>query len=128
MNGLYFALCGGKEYRQPRHQPSQIQVIEKPGEKPYLMYKEDISKNHQGGLNSRKCPKLSFIMLIWKIQRDVLFGSLNSTTVFVHLTAHQTLFTYNHYKSQLCSSGISLDHFVMLHLRKLLEGCVKRLG
>jgi len=54
MNGLYFALRGGKEHRQLRHQPSQITLVEKPGEKPYLLYNEDVSKNHPGGLKDRK--------------------------------------------------------------------------
>ena len=36
MNGLYFALRSGIEHRQLRHHPCQIQVIENPGERPYL--------------------------------------------------------------------------------------------
>ena len=59
MNGLYFALHGGKEHRQLCHHPSQIQLVEKPGERAYLVYREDISKNHQGGLKNRKIkPKI----------------------------------------------------------------------
>ena len=54
MNGLYFALRSGIEHRQLRHHPCQIQVIENPGERPYLQYTEDISKNHPGGLKGRK--------------------------------------------------------------------------
>ena len=53
MNGLYFALRGGKEHRDLRYNPSQIQLIEKPGERPYLLHTEDISKNHPGGLRGR---------------------------------------------------------------------------
>ena len=59
MNGLYFALRGGSEHRNLRHKPSQIQLIEKPGERPYLLYTEDVSKNHPGGLKGRKIkPKI----------------------------------------------------------------------
>ena len=50
MNGLYFALRGGKEHQNLRHEPSQIQLVEKLGERPYLLYREDVSKNHPGGL------------------------------------------------------------------------------
>ena len=32
----------------------QIQVVENEGERPYLLYTEDISKNHPGGLKGRK--------------------------------------------------------------------------
>ena len=61
MNGLYFALRGGKEHRILRHKPSQIQLIEKHGERPYLMYTEDLSKNHPGGLKGRKIkPKVVY--------------------------------------------------------------------
>ena len=61
MNGLYFALRGGKEHRNLRHKPSQIHLIEKPGERPYLMYVEDVSKNHPGGLKGRKIkPKIVY--------------------------------------------------------------------
>ena len=45
VNGLYFALRSGEEHRQLRHDPCQ-----KPGERAYLIYKENISKNHPGWL------------------------------------------------------------------------------
>ena len=54
MNGLYFALRSGVEHRQLRHYPSQIQLIENPGERAYLIYREDTSKNHPGGLKGCK--------------------------------------------------------------------------
>jgi hypothetical protein len=54
MAGLYFALRSGDEHRQLRHSPCQIQLIEKPGERPYLLYTEDRSKNNPGGLKGRK--------------------------------------------------------------------------
>ena len=50
MNGIYFALRGGKEHRDLRYEPCQIQLVEKPGERSYLKYTEDVSKNHPGGL------------------------------------------------------------------------------
>ena len=53
-NGLYFALRSGQEHRQLRLNPCQIEVIRKPGETPFLRYKEDVSKNNPGGLKGRK--------------------------------------------------------------------------
>ena len=52
-NGIYFALRSGQEHRQLRREPCQIKVMEHPGERPYLKYTEDTSKNHPGGLRGR---------------------------------------------------------------------------
>ena len=61
MNGLYFALRGGKEHRNLRYEASQITLIEKPGDRSYLQYHEDVSKNHPGGLKGRKIkPKIVY--------------------------------------------------------------------
>ena len=38
MVGLYFAVRSGDEHRQLRYSPCQIQLIKKPGERPYLLY------------------------------------------------------------------------------------------
>ena len=52
--GLCFALRSGKEHRQLRHSPCQIELVETSGQRPYLRYTEDISKNNPGGLQGRK--------------------------------------------------------------------------
>jgi len=52
-NGYYFALRSGKEHRQLRRNPCQIQVVEHPGERAFLRYTEDVSKNRPGGLKGR---------------------------------------------------------------------------
>ena len=52
--GLNFALRSGEEHWHLRHFPSQISVVNTAGTAPYIMYCEDISKTHQGGLKSRK--------------------------------------------------------------------------
>jgi len=58
-NGFYFALRSGQEHRQLRYQPAQIKVVENPGERPYLIYREDLSKNRPGGIKGRrKKPKV----------------------------------------------------------------------
>ena len=53
-NGVCFALRSGDEHRRLRYKDSQIQIIEKPGERAHLIYTEDSSKNNQGGLKGRK--------------------------------------------------------------------------
>ena len=59
MNGMYFALRNGQEHQKLRHSPCKIQLIEKKGQIPYLLYTEDTSKNNPGGLKGRKCsPKV----------------------------------------------------------------------
>ncbi len=47
-NGLYFALRSGREHRQLRLHPCQIQLVENDGERSYLKYTEDTSKNKPG--------------------------------------------------------------------------------
>ena len=54
MIGLYFALRSGKEHRKLRFSPSQIELVEREGERPYLLYTEDESKNHPSGLKGRR--------------------------------------------------------------------------
>ena len=58
-NGFYFALRSGQEHRQLRRDTPQIELVERPGERAYLKYTEDISKNRPGGLKGRKAsPKV----------------------------------------------------------------------
>ena len=55
-NGLHeWDVCCIEKWKDP----PQIELIENPGERAYLKYSEDISKNHPGGLKGRKCnPKV----------------------------------------------------------------------
>ena len=74
--GMYFALRSDKEHRQLRHDPCQIEVVEDAGQRAYLKYTEDISKNNPGGLKGQKlkakvvihhantsCPERCFVRL-----------------------------------------------------------------
>lgn len=54
MCGVYFALRSGQEHRALRFEPSQIELVEREGERAYLKYTEDLSKNNPGGLKGRK--------------------------------------------------------------------------
>ena len=54
MCGVYFALRSGQEHRVLRFNPPQIELVERGGERAYLRYTEDTSKNNPGGLKGRK--------------------------------------------------------------------------
>lgn len=54
MHGIYFALRSGQEHRNLRFEPAQVEFVDNPGERAYLRYSEDISKNNPGGLKGRK--------------------------------------------------------------------------
>ena len=59
MNGLYFALRSGDEHRQLRFNPCEVELVERTGQQSFLLYTEDVSKNHPGGLKGRKIkPKI----------------------------------------------------------------------
>ena len=53
MNGLYFAWRSGREHRELLFDSSQISLVERDGEWPYLEYTEDDSKNRPAGLKGR---------------------------------------------------------------------------
>lgn len=52
--GMCFALRSGEEHRRLRYHPAQIELVEPVGGTPYLMYREDVSKTNQGGIQHRK--------------------------------------------------------------------------
>ena len=54
MHGVYFALRSGQEHRNLRFDPAQVELIESPGQRAYLRYTEDFSKNNPGDLKGRK--------------------------------------------------------------------------
>ena len=54
MHGIYFALRSGQEHRNLRFQPAQVELMDRPGQRAYLRYTEDISKNNPGGLKEKK--------------------------------------------------------------------------
>ena len=52
--GMSFALRSGDEHRHLRFHPCQIEVKQDKNGQQYLLYTEDVSKNHRGGLVDRK--------------------------------------------------------------------------
>ena len=52
--GMNFALRTGDEHRCLRFYPCQIEVKQDENGQQYLLYTEDVSKNHRGGLVGRK--------------------------------------------------------------------------
>ena len=84
MIGFYFALQSGDQHRKLQYNHCQIQVVEKPVERPHLLYTEYIPKKCLGGLKGANW-RWSHIMPTWRILAGVWYTSLGSTTAFVRL-------------------------------------------
>ena len=56
-DGVKWMYVAGKENRQLRHSPPQTELFEKPWERAYLWYQEDISNNHPGGGHFKQPPR-----------------------------------------------------------------------
>ena len=105
MNGLYFALRSGDEHRNLRHSPCQIQIVQKNDERPYLLYTEDISKNHPGGIKGRKVKP--------KVVKHYA-NTENPDRCFVRL--------FEKYRS-LCPSNAPAGAFYLTPLKKPKSNC-----
>ena len=105
MIGLYFALRSGKEHRELRFSPSQIELVERDGERPYLLYTEDQSKNHPSGLKGRRIKRKSV-----KHHANLK----NPSRCFVHL--------FTLYKSR-CPSNPKRNAFYLQPLKKPTAQC-----
>ena len=88
MAGLYFALRSGGEHRNLHF--SSVELVEKEGTIPYLVYTETVSKNHPGGLKHRKvepkqvkhfantqCPERCFVEMYKKYRLHRPKGEAN---------------------------------------------------
>ena len=103
--GLHFALRSGKEHRQLRRSPSQFELVETAGNDSYILYQEDVSKNHPGGLKGRNIqPKV--------VQHHE--NTANPQWCFIRLLKK--------YQSK-CPLDASVDAFYLQPLRSPTETC-----
>ena len=94
MCGVYFALRSGHEHRSLRFEPSQIELVEREGERAYIKYTEDISKNNPGGLKGRKNkPKVVIQHENVSNPARCFVKLFNSTRVNVHPIDQKMLYT-----------------------------------
>ena len=106
MNGFYFALTSGGEHRQLRFHQSQIQLIERPGERSYLQYTGNVSRNRQGGLKNRKMkPK---VVLHYA-------NDQNPNRCFIHL--------FKLYKSLCPTENLKKNSFYLQPLKNRTSQC-----
>ena len=102
MNGLCFTLRSGDKHRNLRHSPCQIKIVECPGQKSYLVYIEDISKNRPEGRKIK--PKVVIYHENLK----------NLDRCFMRL--------FKKYQS-LCPPNVPVDSFYLTPLQKPKEDC-----
>ena len=102
MNGLYFTLRSRDKHCNLRHSPCQIKIVERPGQRSYLVYIEDISKNRPKGRKIK--PKVV-------IHHENLE---NQDRCFVRL--------FKKYQS-LCPPNAPVDSFYLTPLQKPKEEC-----
>ena len=103
--GLHFALRSGKEHRQLRRSPCQIELVETPGQSSYLVYREDTSKNRQGGIRARN------------IKPKVVYHHQNTAN-----PQHCFIRLFKKYLS-LCPSDAPADAFYLQPSRTPTETC-----
>ena len=121
MNGLYFALRGGREHRNLRHQPSQIQLVEKPGERPCLIYHEDVSKNHPGGLKGRKI-KPKVVVHHANIEKPE-----RCSVRLYHKLCPIDVYYLNPLQTPNQNVGIPIEQLDIANWIRLLVGCARQL-
>ena len=102
--GLYFSLRSGKEQRQLRRSPCQIELVDTPNSS-HVIYREDLSKNHPGWLKGRKIkPKVVYYHE----------NTQNPQRCFIRL--------FKKYMS-LCPSDAPADSFYLKPLNSPSETC-----
>ena len=129
MNGLYFALRSGDEHRQLRHKPCQIQVVENEGERPYLLYTEDIQRTTWEDLkDENSSPKLLCITLILRTRTDALSASSRSTMLSAHTIVLKVHFIFHHSRIPKRTVGTLLHLFGETNSPKPFQTCAKSVG
>ena len=124
--GLFFALRSGGEHKSLRHSLCHIQVVQRHGERAYLEYTEDLTKNRPGGLRGRKVKQN--IMPIPHTQSVALCAFSSAIESFSQLTLHHTCFTSSLSVHQLRRAGSASDYSVTTLLERQWHVFAPRLG
>ena len=129
-NGLYFVLRSGIEHHQLWCSPCQIEIVEKPGERPYPLYREDMHLEElpgwtKGEKTDSQDGHTSFQHCMTNLT-DVLLPYSSSIGNFVQVIQWPMLSTYNHLALQVTHAGSLVNLWVTPHLAVLWFTCVSR--